>query len=123
MMKNAMKPRIVFLMLAFLLAMTACEFVPNPKMSVNRDSLEVSAEGETMALSLSSVGKWRATYDFGHPYGRRYYSVYPYAGSGDAEITVTFEPNPTIEFREGKITFACESGDKTCTIQLPVFQE
>ncbi len=107
-----------------LLTATACEIAPAPVLSVNPDPLEVSADGGKVTLSVNAVGEWTTKSDFGEPYGPYFYYVSPYKGSGDAEISVSFEPNPYGEFgRKGTITFECVSGEKTCTVTLPVSQK
>ena len=117
-----MKQRFPLVIAVLLLAMTACDFEPSPKLSVSPNPLEVSAEGGKVTLSVSAVGQWKTKSDYGQYYGIRY-NVYPYCGKGDAEISVTIEPNPTIEPGRGNISFECVSGDKTCIVSLTVSQK
>lgn len=119
-----MKQRFPLVIAVLLLAMTACDFEPSPKLSVSPNPLEVSAEGGKVTLSVSAVGKWKTKSDFGKDYGNHFYYVSPYSGNGDAVVTVTFEPNPYADWDNlGEIQFECVSGDRTSTVTLPVIQQ
>ena len=118
-----MKRSILPLLAILLLAMTACDFEPSPKLSVSPNPLEVSAEGGQVTLSVSAVGKWKTKSVFARPYGPRFYYVTPYSGTGNADITVIFEPNLAADWgNRGEIQFECVSGERTRTLTLPVAQ-
>ena len=107
-----------------LLAMTACEFVLDPSVSVYPETLEIPAAGAGEMISVSAVGEWKAfpSYGRGEPI-QRFFLVSPAKGVGKAEVFVAFDANPFFEERRAEIVFECTSGEKTNTVKIPVVQK
>lgn len=74
------------------------------------ESLQVAATGETVEVGIKSTGDWTiaATEDW--------VSITPTSGSGDATLTITVQPNTTLERRTTEVT--ANTKDRSAVLTL-----
>ena len=110
-----MKKLFPFLAL-YLFLFAACE--PEPILTLDKESIEFSADGGTQTISVTANNVWSVM----QPNMQTFFTVSPLSGEKTGYFTVKVDPNATAVNREGQVTVTCTSRDITISKTLKITQ-
>ena len=84
--------------------------------ALNKSSIEISPEGEAVAVSLTSNGDWEVTS------APEWISISPSSGNGDATLQIVADANGTPESRSGVVTVTTKDNSASLTVTQGVRQ-
>ena len=99
-----------------LFVLVSCE--PDPILSLDKSSLEFSADGGSQTVHVTANAEWTVAQDG----AEKFCTVSPASGVEDGYITVTVQPNTTWANLETKFNITCTSNKQTMTRTLAVKQ-
>ncbi|MGX8707705.1 MAG: BACON domain-containing protein, partial [Bacteroidales bacterium] len=99
-----------------LFVLVSCE--PDPILSLDKGTLEFSAEGGSQTVYVTANNEWSVVQDG----AEKFCTVSPASGVESGYITVTVQSNTTWANRKAKFTITCSSNKQTMSRTLEVKQ-